>query len=189
MTSKPGSRKTRTIDRRQAHLSRPVGPDDHAEGPPEAPLTLVEYGDYQCSTCGEAQPIVAEVRRRLGSRLRFVFRHFPLEQHQHARHAALAAESAASQARFWPMHHLLFAHQKALEVDHLTTYAAEIGLDVGRFAKGLKSRPHAARVRADIDSGLRSGVQGTPTFFVNGVRHDDDWDPDSLIRALKVSGR
>ena len=189
MTHKPGSKKTRTLDRRRAHLSQPVGPDDHAEGAADAPLTLVEYGDYQCSTCGEAQPIVAEVRQRLGARLRFVFRHFPLEQHEHARQAASAAEAAHEQARFWQMHHLLFEHQRALAPEHLTSYAVKLGLDVPRFTRGLEHRTHDARVDLDVDSGLKSGVQGTPTFFVNGVRHDDDWDPDSLIRALEASAR
>jgi len=168
-------------------LSTPVGPIDHTDGPADAPLVLLEYGDYQCSTCGEAQPIVAEVRERLGSRLRFVFRHFPLDQHEHAREAAAAAEGAAEQGRFWPMHHLLFEHQRALAPENLKSYAAKLGLDVARFTRGLETGAHDARVEIDIESGEKSGVNGTPTFFVNGVRHDDDWDPDTLIAALEAT--
>jgi protein-disulfide isomerase len=169
-----------------ATLSIPVSNEDHFQGAADAPVTLVEYGDYECPHCGRAYPILKEVQRQLGARLRFVFRNFPLRQaHPHAQHAAEAAEAAASQQRFWDMHDALFEHQRALSDQHLRAYAAALKLDVTRFDAELRSHAHAARVRRDFSGGVRSGVNGTPTFFINGVRHDGGWDVTSLVRSLE----
>ena len=171
-----------------ARLTLPVGPRDHAQGPADAPVTLVEYGDYECPHCGRAYPIVKEVQRRMGSTLRFVFRNFPLsESHPHAQHAAEAAEAAAAQDRFWEMHDSLFEHQRALDDRHLVGYATALGLDAAAFEQNLRAHTYKARVREDFVSGVRSGVNGTPTFFINGVRFDDSWDPDTLTEALTAA--
>jgi len=169
-----------------ARLTEPVGPQDHVQGTDDAGVTLVEYGDFECPHCGRAHPIVQEVQRRLGSTLRFVFRHFPLREiHPHAEHAAEAAEAAGHQGRFWEMHDALFEHQPALDDRHLLVYAADIGVNAERVKDDLASHSHASRVRHDFMSGIRSGVNGTPTFFINGIRHDDSWDAPTLLRALQ----
>ena len=173
-----------------ARLTLPVGARDHAQGPADAPVTLVEYGDYECPHCGRAYPIIKEVQRRLGSKLRFVFRNFPLsESHPHAQHAAEAAEGAAAHGRFWEMHDMLYEHQGALTDPDLVRYAARLGIDANTFAQELHAHRHKARVREDFMSGVRSGVNGTPTFFINGVRFDDSWDADTLTTALKAASR
>jgi len=171
-----------------AHLTLPVGERDHVQGSPEAPVTLVEYGDYECPYCGEAYPIVKELQRRVGDRLRFVFRNFPLTNaHPHAEHAAEAAETAAAQGedRFWAMHDRLYEHQRALDDAHLEGYAADAGLDVERFDREMEEGRYQARVREDFLSGVRSGVNGTPTFFINGVRHDDSYALEVLQAAVE----
>src|SRR5687767_7997045 len=171
-----------------AVLRVPVTADDHAEGPPAAPVTLVEYGDYECPHCGHAYPIVKEVQKQLGSQLRFVFRNFPLrEAHPHAQHAAEAAEAAAVQGRFWEMHDILFERQRALDDAHLEQYARSIGLDESRFLAALTGHDFASRVQRDFTGGVRSGVNGTPTFFINGVRHDDSWDVATLVSAVRAA--
>jgi protein-disulfide isomerase len=168
-------------------LTLPVSQDrDHIQGPAEAPVTLVEYGDYECPYCGAAYPIVKEVQARLGDGLRFVFRNFPITtSHPHAEQAAEAAEAAASQGRFWEMHDLLYENQKRLRDADLHGYAETLGLDTERFDKELAEHVHAARVREDFMSGVRSGVNGTPTFFINGVRHDDSYDLETFLAALE----
>jgi protein-disulfide isomerase len=172
----------------QAVLSVPVTDKDHAQGPPTAPVTLVEYGDYECPHCGRAYPIVKEVQKALGTQLRFVYRNFPLrEAHPHAQHAAEAAEAAAAQGRFWEMHDMLFEHQRALDDAHLAQYAQAVGLDGARFAEALRSHTFANTVRHDFVGGVRSGVNGTPTFFINGVRHDDSWDVETLVAAVRAA--
>lgn len=169
-------------------LTLAVGERDHTEGPTDARVTLVEYGDYECPYCGRAYPIVKELQRRFGNQLRFVFRNFPLaEMHPHAQHAAEAAEAAARQGRFWDMHDALFEHQRALDDEHLLEYAGALALDESRFRTELIRHAHAARVREDFLSGVRSGVNGTPTFFINGVRHDDAWDLETLSEALEAA--
>jgi protein-disulfide isomerase len=175
--------------RERAALVVPVGEDDHSQGPANAPVTLVEYGDFECPHCGRAYPIVKAVQRRLGKRLRFVFRHFPLaEIHIHAQHAAEASEAAAAQGKFWEMHDRLFERQFALEDEHLIEYAQELGVDARRVARELAAHTYKPQVRDDFMSGVRSGVNGTPTFFVNGLRHGDAWDEDTLAAALERAG-
>jgi Na+:H+ antiporter, NhaA family len=171
-----------------SELKPPVSDTDHRQGPGDAAVTLVEYGDYECPHCGHAQPIVEEVRKRMGRRLDFVFRHFPLTNaHPHAAPAAEAAEAAASQGQFWEMHESLFARQDALEPKDFMARARTLGLDAARFQQELADGIHAARVQRDFRSGVRSGVNGTPTFFVNGRRHDGPWDADSLLEALAAA--
>jgi protein-disulfide isomerase len=168
-----------------AWLAVPVGESDHVQGPESAPMTLVEYGDYECHACGQAHAMVKELRARLGPRLRYVFRHFPLATtHPRAGQAAEAAEAAGVQGQFWAMHDVLFDHQDALDDDDLRRHAAAIGLDVPQFLGDLAGHVHAARVRADFTGGVSSGVNGTPTFFINGARHDGPNDLDSLMEAI-----
>jgi protein-disulfide isomerase len=169
-------------------LTVPLGPDDHVIGPESANVTLVEYGDYECPYCGAAHPVVKEVIAEAGDDLRFAFRHFPLTQvHPHAFDAALAAEAAAAQGRFWEMHDLLFEHQDMLDARGLLALAQALDLDLERFAGDLEARSHEEKVRGDFLSGVRSGVNGTPTFFVNGVRHNGGWDLPSLLGAVEAA--
>jgi formate-nitrite transporter family protein len=172
-------------------LTPPVSARDHIAGPDDAPVTLVEYGDYECPYCGMASPVVKAAQRELGGQLRFVFRNFPLaEAHPHARMAAQAAEAAAAQGRFWEMHDMLFEHQDALEAQDLVGYAKSIGLDVQQFTRELKAGTYEKPVRDDFRSGARSGVNGTPTFFVNGARYDGSWaNADKFIGALRDAAR
>lgn len=169
-------------------LNPSVGPEDHVRGNPDALVTLVEYGDFECSYCGRAYLVLQEVERRLGRDLRFAFRHFPLaELHPHARAAAEAAEAAAAQGKLWPMHDMLYENQDALAYDDLVSYADSLGLDTGRFCGDLTSHAHLERVQRDVRSGVRSGVSGTPAFFINDVRYEDSWDADSLTVALRAA--
>jgi protein-disulfide isomerase len=168
-------------------LAVPVSDRDHILGPPNASLTLVEYGDYECPYCRAAAPAVREVLQ-LVEDLRFVYRHFPLTQtHPHAFQAAEAAEAAGAQGRFWEMHELLFANQDRLELEDLVAYARVVGLDLERFAAELANHVHAGRIREDFMSGVRSGVNGTPTFFFNGVRHNGGYDVASLLDGLRTA--
>jgi protein-disulfide isomerase len=169
-----------------AKLTVPVTDDrDHIQGPADAPVTLVEYGDYECPYCGAAYPIVKQVQARMGDRVRFVFRNFPITtSHPHAEQAAEAAEAAAAQGRFWEMHDVLYENQRRLGDQDLRGYAEQVGLNVDSFDRDLAEHVHAARVREDFMSGARSGVNGTPTFYINGVRHDDSYDVDTLLAAL-----
>jgi protein-disulfide isomerase len=170
-------------------LTPAVSDEDHAAGPADAPVTLVEYGDYECPYCGMAYPIVKALQRELGPSLRFVFRNFPLaEVHPHARHAAQAAEAAAAQGKFWEMHDMLFEHQHALEDTDLIEYARSLGLDAERVAQELEAGTHAKRVRDDFRNGMRSGVNGTPTFFINGARYDGSWmHEQKFVGALRAA--
>ncbi|MGZ4317299.1 MAG: DsbA family protein [Gaiellaceae bacterium] len=169
-------------------LTTPVGDGDHVVGPSTAPLTLVEYGDYECPFCGAAHPVVHEVQRIFGDELRFAYRHFPLSQiHPHAVAAAEAAEAAAAQGRFWEMHDLLFTHQDRLGPAGLLAHAQALGLDLSRFARELADHVYTPTVRAHFLSGVKSGVNGTPTFFINDVRHDGGYDLESLVHALRTA--
>jgi protein-disulfide isomerase len=171
-------------------LVLPVADRDHIQGPINAAFALVEYGDYECPYCGEAHPIVKAVQERLGDRLCFAFRNFPLvNAHPHAQHAAEAAEAAGEQGKFWEMHDLLFENQAALEDEDLAQYAADLGLDGSRLIAEVLAGTHKGRVREDFKSGARDGVNGTPTFFINGVRYDGVPDIEALLAALKQSHR
>jgi protein-disulfide isomerase len=171
----------------EAVLTAPVdGERDHVQGLPNAAVTLVQYGDYECPYCGEAHPIVKEMQARMGEAMRFVFRNFPIStSHPHAEHAAEAAEAAGAQERFWEMHDLLYERQRHLTDEDLHAYAEELGLDVERFDKEMAEHVHADRVHEDFMSGVRSGVNGTPTFYINGVRHDDSYEAEVLVEAIE----
>ncbi len=169
-----------------ATLTQPVSARDHAAGPSDAPLTLVEYGDYQCPYCGAAYPVVKRLQKTLGKKLRFVFRNFPLTQaHPYARIAAEAAEAAALQDKFWEMHDLLFEQQTLLKPEILPLWAKKIGLNVEQFGNDIEQAVVEKRIKEDRQSGIRSGVNGTPTFFINGTRYDGSPGYDSLLAALK----
>jgi protein-disulfide isomerase len=166
-------------------LTVPVGERDHVHGPPTAPVTLVEYGDYECPFCGAAHQVVHELQRMLADDLRFAFRHFPLTQiHHRALGAALAAEAAGAQGRFWDMHDLLFANQESLGPQAYVALARTLALDLPRFTRDFEQETYAPRVREDFMSGVRSGVNGTPTFFINGVRHNGGFDLRSMLDAI-----
>jgi protein-disulfide isomerase len=171
----------------EATLTVPVDEArDHIQGPSSAAVTLVEYGDYECPYCGAAYPIIKEVQARMGARLRFVFRNFPIStSHPHAEHAAESAEAAAAQGKFWEMHDVLYENQSRLGDADLHGYAERLELDVETFDRELAEHVHAPRVREDFMSGVRSGVNGTPTFYVNGVRHDDSYDLETMLAALE----
>jgi protein-disulfide isomerase len=166
-------------------LETPVTDRDHVLGPEEAPVTLVAYGDYECRSCLRAHRVIREVVRRVGDDVRFAYRHFPISRlHPHALLAAQAAEAAGAQHSFWEMHHMLYEHQNALGPDDLLTYAAAIELDLVKFGQDLRLEVHLPKVRADLESGVRSGVTATPTVFLNGERFDMPWDPDTLATAI-----
>jgi formate-nitrite transporter family protein len=168
-----------------AKLTLPVGDRDHAQGSDEAPITLLEYGDYQCPYCGAAHPVVKRLQHNLGPRLRFVFRNFPLTSvHRHAYRAAQAAEAAARQGKFWEMHDWIFEHQDSLERDDLLDAARDLHLDVAIFKAHLPLPEISARINEDFHSGMRSGVNGTPTFFVNGARYNGRPTYEALLDAL-----
>jgi protein-disulfide isomerase len=169
-----------------ALLTQPVSAHDHAEGPADAPLTLVEYGDYQCPYCGAAYPVVKQLQKTLGMKLRFVFRNFPLTQaHPYALMAAEAAEAAALQGKFWEMHDLLFEQQTSLTPEIIPSWAERIKLDLEKFRNDIKQGIVEKRIKEDRRSGIRSGVNGTPTFFINGTRYDGSPDYGSLLAALE----
>jgi diadenylate cyclase len=164
----------------------PVGARDHVRGPEGASVTLVKYGDYECPYCGDLHPVLKELQEMSGERVRFVFRHFPLDSaHPRARLAALAAEAAASQGRFWEMHDLLYANQDELGEEELIRYAAELGLNLRRFEEDLANDDHAWRIEEDRLGGERAGVGGTPALFVNGVRYAGTMDLDGLLAAVE----
>ena len=171
----------------EAVLVMPVEEDrDHIQGSEGAAVTLVQYGDYECPYCGEAYPIIRQVQATMGDRMRFVFRNFPIStSHPHAEQAAEAAEAADAQGKFWEMHDLLYERQDHLTDRDLHGYAEELELDAERFDKEMTEHVHAARVHEDFMSGVRSGVNGTPTFYINGVRHDDSYEADVLLEALE----
>jgi Na+/H+ antiporter NhaA len=170
-------------------LALPVDPDlDHVRGPLDAPVTLVEYGDFECPYCGRAEPAVRDLLREFAD-LTYVWRHLPLDDvHPHARLAAEAAEAAGAQLAFWEMHDLLLDQQGALELDDLARYAARLGLDVDRFTREVAERKYAGRVARDVDSADMAGVGGTPTFFINGRRHHGAYDLDTLAAAVRAAG-
>jgi protein-disulfide isomerase len=166
-------------------LAEPIGAKDHVQGPATAPVTLLEYGDYQCPYCGEAYAVLKEVRERMGNSLRFVFRNFPLgEMHPYAFAAAEAAEAADAQGKFWEMHNMLYEHQENLEPQALVSYARTLKLDMERFVKDAKAS--TARIKHDFQTGIMSGVNGTPSLFINGQRYDGERDVEPLLEVLKA---
>ncbi|MEO8366612.1 MAG: DsbA family protein [Pseudoxanthomonas sp.] len=169
-----------------SHLKPDVGPSDHAQGALDAPLMLVEYGDFQCPYCGEQYPEIKAVQEAMGDELCFVFRHFPLvEAHPHAEHAAELTEAADTVGKFWEMHDRLYEHQSALDDRNLAAHAKALGLESALFQTVLDEE-YEGRVRHDFLTGVRSGVNGTPSLFINGERYDGPRDSGSLIELLQV---
>jgi protein-disulfide isomerase len=170
-----------------AKLKIPVSKEDHAQGPEGAPLVLVEYGDYQCPHCGRAYPMVKRLQKALQGKMKFVFRNFPLsEMHPDAVNAAKVAEASALQGKFWEMHDMLFENQGALDVESLGDYAAKLGLKAEALEKAVADPGLEDRIEKDFEGGVRSGVNGTPTFFVNGARYDGDWSYGPFLKALQA---
>jgi formate-nitrite transporter family protein len=168
----------------------PVTPRDHVRGPANAPLTLVEYGDIQCAHCALVHPIVAEIAGELSDTLQVVFRHFPLSQvHPQAQQAAEALEAAGCQGRFWEMLDLLYQDNTSLDKDSLARCAKKARVDMKQFARELDGQVYKDRVRADFLSGVRSGVSGTPTFFINGEQYTGAYEFDALVAALLKASR
>jgi protein-disulfide isomerase len=167
-------------------LAVPVGSEDHTLGRADAALTVVEYGDYECPYCAQAEPVIASLREEFGDDLRFVFRNLPLRQiHPRAEPAAEAAEAVALQGRFWEMHGLLYDNQSDLSDEALLRYAELAGADVSEVVAVLRSGQVAARIDAEVQGALQSGVQGTPTFFINGAPYEGSWDLDTFSQRLR----
>lgn len=169
-------------------LTPPVNQDDHVQGPANAAVTVVEYGDYECPYCGEVVPWIEQIQRQMGDRMRFVFRNFPLPQHPYAEVAAEAAEAAGAQGKFWQMHDLLYQNQQALEPVHLMRYAQQIGLNTDAFEQALRSHAERPRIQRDVRSGVESDVQGTPTFFINGSQYQGPLSEQAIFQAIKAAG-
>jgi len=171
-------------------LSLPVGGADHVLGPSHAAVTVVEYGDFECPNCKQAAPAVKLMLARFAGRVRFVYRHFPLEEvHPHALHAALAAEAAAGQGKFWPMHDLLFENQAHLKLPQLRRYAEQVELDMVRYDAEMAGELYLQRVREHVESGQRSGVRSTPGFFLNGAIQDVSFGMQRLLDAVEAALR
>jgi protein-disulfide isomerase len=169
-------------------LANPITEQDHALGSADAPITILEYGDYECPTCLNALPIVQQVQRSLGPQLRFVFRHFPRSSiHPNASAAAEAAEAAAEQGKFWEMHSALFKHQKELETVDLSHLALNLGLEIYQFESSRSQEKHRQRIRTDYDGGVRSGVNKTPTFFINGRKYDGPVNAQDIVAASRLA--
>jgi protein-disulfide isomerase len=166
-------------------LTVPDSKRDHIRGAVTAPISMLEYGDYECPFCAEVQPVVTEIQERLLDDLCFAFRHFPLTNvHPHSEHAAEAAEAAGAQGSFWELHETLFQNQEALEDEDLVQYASFLGLDEVRLIREVESGAHAPRVRDDFKRGVRAGVNGTPTFFINGQQYDGARGLEEMLAAL-----
>ncbi len=166
-------------------LRIPVSDEDHSIGPKNAPLELVEYGDYECPFCRRARGVTQQLTEELGDDLLYVFRNFPLaEIHPHAMNAAKAAEAAGLQGQFWEMHDMLFENQENLDDESLLSYATAHGLDPRQFVRDMNNSKVEKRILSDFQGGARSGVNGTPAFFINGFRYDGDWSYDSLSSVL-----
>lgn len=166
-------------------LTLPVSERDRLTGRDNAPVTLLEYGDYQCSHCRQAHLIVKQIQKQLGDSLRFVFRYFPLTSiNKYAQYAAEVAEAAGTQGRFWEMHNYLFEYQLSLGNGDMLQYAAYLGLDIDRFEREIAEHVYAKRVREDLKSGIKSGVNGLPTFFINGLRYNGACDRETLLATI-----
>lgn len=178
---------TQFAQNENTQLVPPVSGRDHVDGSSNAPIALVEYGDFECPYCGEAYSVVKQLQQRLGDELRYIFRNFPLAQiHLHAEQAAEAAEAAGEQGKYWEMFDMLFTHQRALDRTHLIQYATNLGLDVQQFEQALDDHTFLPRIREDIESAERSGVEGTPTFFINGLKYGGSFDLPSLLAAIEA---
>lgn len=168
-------------------LKTPISPDDHIQGDRKAPVTMVEYGDYECPYCGDAYYIIRAVQERFGRQLCFVFRNFPLtEIHPNAQSAAETAEFAGANGRFWEMHDALYENQDRLGLPLYVKWAVELGLAEDELRRSLAKHEFLTKVRADFMGGVRSGVNGTPTFFINQIRHDGPYDYESLVSAIEI---
>lgn len=169
-------------------LKTPVGEDDHIQGDPDAPATLLEYGDFECPHCAAAHPLVQELQKQFGTRLRFVFRNFPLNRiHPHAEAAAQTAEFAASHGKFWPMHDLLLENQSRLSASLFAELTKSLGLNPAELEAALQKNTFERNVHQDFTGGVRSGVNGTPTFFLNGERYDGARDYQSMAAAMEAA--
>ena len=188
MTQKAIKSNKKALKRKTKKLITPVNiGTDHIRGSIDAPISIVEYGDYECPYTGMAYPIVKEILKHFNTKVYFVFRNFPLiEIHPHAQHAAEAAEVAASQDKFWQMHDYLFEHQIALDDNHLLQYAGKLRLDINKFKKEVSEHTYAPLIEESLKSGIDSGVKGTPTFFVNGEHYEDPWDLETFSNFLKT---
>jgi len=171
-------------------LFLPVNASDHSLGPAHAPIVLVEYGDFECPNCKQAAPVVKHLLERFARHLRVVWRNFPLEGvHPHALNAALAAETAGAQHKFWPMHDLLFVNQEHLKLPQLRRYAQQLDLDMPRYDREMDDTVYLQRVREHIESGNRSHVRSTPTFFVNGMLQDVSFGLEALEKRIEEEAR
>jgi protein-disulfide isomerase len=169
-----------------AQLKPAVSSKDHIQGKTSAPLELVEYGDYQCPFCGAVYPIIKDIQRNLGDNLKFIFRNFPLtEMHPDAFNAAVAAEAAGLQKKFWKMHDIIFENQEALSLDDLFVYAKALDLDLDRFKNDISNQEVIDKVENDFESGVRSGVNGTPSFYINGKKYNGDYEERAFTHYLK----
>jgi NhaA family Na+:H+ antiporter len=169
-------------------LAVPVHDTDHVRGPQSAAVTLVEYGEFECPHCGRTFHVINKLRDEFGDQLRFVFRHYPLDsEHPFSVRGSLAAEAAAAQDKFWAMHDRLFTHQHSLGYDDLRTHSEALGLDTDRLEIDVRRQSRLDRIEADFDSGVRSGVRGTPTFFVNGLKHNGSIDERGLRTAIEAA--
>lgn len=169
-----------------SQLKISVTTEDHIQGEENAPITLVEYGDYECPYCGSAYPIVKRLQKHFGKRLRFVFRNFPIvDSHPHAGMAAMTAEFAAAHNKFWEMHDMLYENQESLDLNDLLTYAQSLDISKIDLKKAIENETYANKIRNDFMGGVRSGVNGTPTFFINGNRHNGSFEYEDLLAALE----
>jgi len=169
-----------------AKLKPAVNSNDHIQGNINAPIELVQYGDYQCPHCGRAYPIIKSIQKKLGDNLKFVFRNFPLSEiHPNAVNAAVAAEAAAAQNKFWEMHDIIYENQQHLSDVDLVRYAVKIGLDPEEFEADFETPRFLEKTESDFESGVRSGVNGTPSFFINGEKYEEDWDEAPFLAHLR----
>lgn len=167
-------------------LFLPVNINDHVYGNSNAPLELVEYGDYECPYCGRAYPIVKNIQEKLGDDLKFIFRNFPLRKiHPNAFMASVATEAAGLQNKFWEMHDIIFENQKTLDEWNILVFAEELGLNIESFKNDIQRKDLADKVSKDFESGMRSGVNRTPTFFINGKKYEGEWSGNELLRYLE----
>ncbi|MCO6523508.1 MAG: thioredoxin domain-containing protein [Candidatus Schmidhempelia sp.] len=166
-------------------LKLPVTQRDHSQGHYQATIELVEYGDYQCGYCGEFYYIVKKLQQHFGEKIRFVFRNFPLEAHPNALHAALAAEAMTKYNKYWPMHDILYENQQALDDFSLIEYAKTLGIEEEQFRKDYNDPSLMEKIQQDVESGLRSGVNGTPSIYINGKKYEQDYSYDYLVKYIE----